>query len=49
MEGYFPLLDQIVDIILSEREEGGRFFINENGVYIRPNEPHILLIQFIPE
>ena len=49
VEGDFPLLDQIVAIILIEREEGGRFFINENGVYIRPDEPHILLIQFIPE
>ncbi|HVU47574.1 MAG TPA: hypothetical protein VHD85_15695 [Terracidiphilus sp.] len=33
VRGYSPLLDQIADIYLTVREEGGRFFIDDKGAF----------------
>lgn len=49
LQGEVPLLDLIVDIVLRERWLGGRFFINEKGVYLRPDDPHVLIAQFVFE
>ena len=46
LEGKVRLLDQIVEIVLQERWLGGRFFICEKGVYLRPSDPHILIAKF---
>ena len=36
LQGKIPLLDKIVKIVLQERPEGGRFFIDNEGVSIDP-------------
>lgn len=47
LEGHIPLLDQIVEMVLLERSEGGRFFIGDEGVFLRPDEELILIVRFI--
>lgn len=34
VQGHYPLLDEIVGIVLAERPAGGRFFLNDEGVFI---------------
>ncbi len=34
-------LDEIVAIVLAERPEGGRFFLRDDGVFVRPGESDI--------
>ena len=34
LESKFDLLDHIVEAVLEERPEGGRFFIDDDGVYV---------------
>lgn len=36
--GRFPFIGRIVDAYLKERPEGGRFFIDDQLVYYRPEE-----------
>lgn len=36
LQGKIRLLDKIVKIVLQKRPEGGRFFINDEGVFIDP-------------
>ena len=47
LEGQFPLLDQIVGIVLHERREGGRFFISDAGVFLKPEDDYIQIARFI--
>ena len=47
LEGKIPLLDEIVKIILSERPNGGRFFLRNSGVYVRPTDAHELIAKFV--
>jgi len=46
LEGFFPSLDRIVEVVLSMRSEGGRFFIDERGVFIRPEDKYVQIAQF---
>ena len=36
LQGQIPLLDEVVAIVLRKRSEGGRFFLDEDGVHIEP-------------
>ncbi len=47
LQGRFPLLDQIVFVVLSERPKGGRFFIKDKGVFLKPKDDYIPIVQFI--
>ncbi len=41
------LLEKIVGIYLQRRPEGGRFFVDESGVYIRPEDGFVQIISFV--
>ena len=41
MQNQFPLLDQIVVDVLEVSELGGRFHINDSGVYLAANEVQV--------
>jgi hypothetical protein len=43
----FALLDEIVDEFLAFRPEGGRFFIDRNGAYVKvPEDPGPMFLRF---
>ena len=45
--GDIPHLDEIVDAVLDFRPLGGRFFISDDGVFIRPEgSPQIQVARF---
>ena len=46
-QGLFPRLDQIVGIVLNDRPSGGRFFINDYGVFVKPYDEDIQIAEFI--
>ena len=41
LDGQIPRLDEIVRIVLNDRSEGGRFFVNDNGVFVKLNRDDI--------
>ena len=43
----YPTLHTIVDAFLSVRPEGGRFHINDEGVFLAYGGPHICRFSFI--
>ena len=47
--GSIPLLDRIVEVVLSRRSDGGRFFLDDRGVFIRPKDKYIQIAQFVFE
>ena len=49
LEGIFPLLDHIVEIVLRERKGGGRFLIDDDGVFVKPWLDYIQLVSFVVE
>ena len=46
VEGQSDVLDDIVEMVLDERPVGGRFFINETGVFAKPDGDPVQLVQF---
>ena len=38
LQGRIPILGRIVEVVLAERPEGGRFFVDDNGIYISRGE-----------
>ena len=47
LQGLIPQLDEIVKIVLNFRSSGGRFFISDDGVFVRPWDEHIQIAEFI--
>ena len=46
LRGQIPRLDEIVDWVLEIRPGGGRFFISDEGVFIRPEDWGIKIAEF---
>lgn len=46
LERQIPQLDQIVEVVLSERPLGGRFFISDKGVFLKPKNDEIQIARF---
>jgi hypothetical protein len=46
LQGAIPLLDEVVGVVLSVRPEGGRFRINDRGVWLAATERQV--ISFTP-
>lgn len=47
LQGQVPQLDEIVEIVLDFRSSGGRFFIRDDGVFVRPGDEYIKIAKFI--
>ena len=47
LEREIQLLDQIVEVVLRARPLGGRFFISNKGVFLKPKESEIQIARFI--
>ena len=47
IQGEIPRLDEIVEWVLEMRPEGGRFFINDEGVFIKPEDDDIQIAEFV--
>jgi hypothetical protein len=46
--GQIPLLDSIVAEVLKKRPDGGRFFLNDDGVFIPDSNEPIAVFQIVP-
>ena len=46
IQGLSPIIDSIGEILLSERSLGGRFFIDEDGAWIKPDGHAVPFVLF---
>jgi hypothetical protein len=48
LRGQIPLLDSIVAEVLKDRDAGGRFFLNDDGVFKPDSNKPIAVFQVVP-